>query len=51
MLSSLKKLLFQAFASLYIFTSPAMAGENDSKVYEQLNLFGEAFDRIKKLGF
>ena len=43
------RITFQALIFLFLFLPALFAAENDDKVYEQLNVFGEAFDKIGKV--
>ena len=49
MLNYLNKLLTKILICLLFSTTTIFSAENDNKVYEQLNLFGEAFDRINEM--
>ena len=43
------RITFQALIFLFLFLPALFAAENDDKVYEQLNVFGEAFDKINEM--
>ena len=43
------RITFQALIFLFLFLPTLFAAENDDKVYEQLNVFGEAFDKINEM--
>ena len=43
------RITFQALIFLFFFLPALFAAENDDKVYEQLNVFGEAFDKINEM--
>ena len=43
------RITFQALIFLFLFLPALFAAENDDKVYEQLNVFGEAFDKITEM--
>ena len=49
MLNYLNKLLTKILICLLFSTTTIFSAENDNKVYEQLNVFGEAFDRINEM--
>ena len=49
MLNYLNKSLTKILISLLFSTTTIFSAENDNKVYEQLNVFGEAFDRINEM--
>ena len=49
MLNYLNKTLTKILICLLISTTTIFSAENDNKVYEQLNVFGEAFDRINEM--
>ncbi len=49
MLNYLNKLLTKILICLLFSTTAIFSAENDNKVYEQLNVFGEAFDRINEM--
>ena len=49
MLNYLNKSLTKILICLLFSTTTIFSAENDSKVYEQLNVFGEAFDRINEM--
>lgn len=49
MLNYLNKSLTKILICLLFSTTTIFSAENDNKVYEQLNVFGEAFDRINEM--
>ena len=49
MLNYLNKSLTKILICLLFSTTAIFSAENDNKVYEQLNVFGEAFDRINEM--
>ena len=49
MLNYLNKTLTTILICLLFSTTTIFSAENDNKVYEQLNVFGEAFDRINEM--
>ena len=49
MLNYLNKSLTKILICLLFSTNTIFSAENDNKVYEQLNVFGEAFDRINEM--
>ena len=49
MLNYLIKSLTKVLICLLFSSTTIFSAENDSKVYEQLNVFGEAFDRINEM--
>ena len=49
MLNYLNKSLTKILICLLFSTTSIFSAENDNKVYEQLNVFGEAFDRINEM--
>tara|TARA_B100000965_G_scaffold170380_1_gene142160 strand:+ start:295 stop:1617 length:1323 start_codon:yes stop_codon:yes gene_type:complete len=49
MLNYLNKSLTNILICLLFSTTTIFSAENDNKVYEQLNVFGEAFDRINEM--
>jgi len=49
MLNYLNKSLTKVLICLLFSTTTIFSAENDNKVYEQLNVFGEAFDRINEM--
>ena len=49
MLNYLNKSLTKIVICLLFSTTTIFSAENDNKVYEQLNVFGEAFDRINEM--
>ncbi len=49
MLNYLNKTLAKILICLLLSTTAISSAENDNKVYEQLNVFGEAFDRINEM--
>ena len=49
MLNYLNKTLAKIVVCLLLSTTAIFSAENDNKVYEQLNVFGEAFDKINEM--
>ena len=49
MLNYLNKTLAKILICLLLSTTAIFSAENDNKVYEQLNVFGEAFDKINEM--
>ena len=49
MLNYLNKSLTKILICLLFSATASFSAENDNKVYEQLNVFGEAFDRINEM--
>ena len=49
MLNYLNKSLTKILICLLFSATTSLSAENDNKVYEQLNVFGEAFDRINEM--
>ncbi len=49
MINFLNNLLLKILILVCFSAIPASSGENDNEVYEQLNIFGEAFDRINQM--
>ena len=49
MLNYLNKSLTKILICLLFSATTSFSAENDNKVYEQLNVFGEAFDRINEM--
>tara|TARA_B100000287_G_scaffold172260_1_gene162395 strand:- start:488 stop:1810 length:1323 start_codon:yes stop_codon:yes gene_type:complete len=49
MLNYLNKTLAKILICLLLSTTAISSAENDNKVYEQLNVFGEAFDKINEM--
>ena len=43
------RIAFKVSIFLFLFLPALFADENDDKVYEQLNVFGEAFDKINEM--
>ena len=49
MLNYLNKSMTKILICLLLSATTSFSAENDNKVYEQLNVFGEAFDRINEM--
>ena len=49
MIKHVFKILLSTSISVNAIMASALAAENDNKIYEQLNVFGEAFDRINEM--
>ena len=49
MIANVFKIFLSILISIHAISASASAAENDIKVYEQLNVFGEAFDRINEM--